>query len=828
MFTLTSFLPIKRMQKIAVAEALEVVGRFDVPQHNPQAKSPADPGFVHEDLRDTAPRFFRTKSGGRITQRLLADDLGLGAESSSNTVLLGGLVLLSLLAASLTAAGMLTAGDAVIGFGVYTLAVLAWVAVLLLSGILYESIGVDGHRLLLMAAVFLPIVGVASGLLNGLSALSSGPLAAISPMVSALPSMALSGIAVVAFGAVLVVFRPRLETIRNLIILIVGFAAFSTASKILLPSWAHGAAWIALAAGVPFLWAFKEQRKRDLRLLEQGGKYTKEDTGPLSGSHIKARADQVEATNRDTSPIITLGETTGHFTKFMDGFASDAWQKFCMSVDDLSTNLLITGKIGSGKTILLRSIVRQWMANAVGGIFIFCGKGSLPRELLEGNPDATLIKPGMPLGLIEGLTPEQIASALGDVGGSSLKANSGQSAGASFFKPMAQIMMTRTAVALEARIDIENKMVADGLLTMRRTQKTLDAINRLATALQNKSEQAEKFLAELETHPMRNTGGALDDTIHYWKNVVWPMPDEQKGGIFGTIQSWITPVMSSPELLPWAKTEHGIDVTDVLRGAKMGMSLPEEKFGVAGTLCQTLIKQRLYGAAMLRGTYDWQEKGEVPVMFCVDEAQDLGIGVSDRKMLPKGRSLGARCVYATQMVDSFVARMGKDETDEFVGSFRSKISFKSSLDTYTMMKEELGSGNYLSWKRNTVGIDFVGSLKQLASQALFDTSHPARRFYKKLLRLGAGSFESSGEQANVARKVAQGGKHSGHTAWVDSSKQTAFATPLSEGGEWKERPLLTEAEWDTVLAEKFVAVAQVMRGGVPRRDIIKLTNIQYK
>jgi hypothetical protein len=37
----------------------------------------------------------------------------------------------------------------------------------------------------------------------------------------------------------------------------------------------------------------------------------------------------------------------------------------------------------------------------------------------------------------------------------------------------------------------------------------------------------------------------------------------------------------------------------------------------------------------------------------------------------------------------------------------------------------------------------------------------------------------------------------------------------------KLQPLLLDSEYDTYTAEKFVAVAQVMRGGVRRRDVIE-------
>ncbi|MCD5965519.1 hypothetical protein [Stenotrophomonas maltophilia] len=118
---------------------------------------------------------------------------------------------------------------------------------------------------------------------------------------------------------------------------------------------------------------------------------------------------------KDKSPLIKLGVSTGYLSSKGYSFSPDSNNFMVVSVNDLCTHLFSFGRTGIGKsTTVARTIALQIALAAMGGypvgMFVLCGKGTLPGELenvLNWN-----IKPGMAVGLIEGLNAEELALAV--------------------------------------------------------------------------------------------------------------------------------------------------------------------------------------------------------------------------------------------------------------------------------------------------------------------------------------------------------------------------------------------------------------------------------
>src|SRR3546814_466786 len=101
------------------------------------------------------------------------------------------------------------------------------------------------------------------------------------------------------------------------------------------------------------------------------------------------------------------------------------------------------------------------------------------------------------------------------------------------------------------------------------------------------------------------------------------------------------------------------------------MSLPEFQYGEAGKLCQNLIRHRVMSGVRRRQNTNWEEDGETPILFLVDEAQAM-VNIDDRNFLAVARSHGGRCVYAAQQAEAYPSRMGEDAALEFLDNFLSK------------------------------------------------------------------------------------------------------------------------------------------------------------
>jgi hypothetical protein len=770
----------------AQREAVELTERWDVPQGDE----------VPADLRDTQPRFWLTRAGQQIAGRLDVNDMAEGSQSAAAPILLVLFPLLAVLALALSAVAPWL-GILPLLF-VPPLMVLAWQAT---NSWLWPLVA-------LVVGVVMPLLGSTTGF--GMSLRNPMDLFV---MMGTLSFLVLGG----AFMA-----QSFATGIRNGIILVVGFVAIQGISQ-LLPASLGQAVWFAIGCFLPIIYAHAILKARAMSLIVDAHSHMSEILAGHATAHVGARKQQAEAAARDISPVMSLGVATGIFAKMRDPFAPDPHLPFVISADhDLSTHLIVLGSTGTGKTSgVIRPLVKQWLAAAIGGALILDGKGGLAGEFRD-MPDYMLIEPGVTdIALLQGLGPRDALMCLSAQAGNGSQA----SESSKFFTASAREMLRHALVMLDAVVRYEKGQVAENCRQWRwALHDVFELLVRMQRVTPDQQNRANDLLLYAAGMPEYEESSILVDAINYFENLAVGV-DETRSNIWATVQSWLSPIMSDERLLPWAKREQGADVTEALHGGVVGVNLPAFTYGEAGKQVMLLIKQRLHVGMRRRASRDgvsgrkhWREDGETPVAFFVDEAQELTTQ-GDIEFLPVARGLGGRCIYATQNVDSFYERFGEHGAKKLLDSFRSDITFQSSAATLEWLRDRLGHIRALTFPISSAAIGYAESASIAAASPLFDPTHPGAPEFRKLRRAGAGAISN-------ARREGSEGKAGGHVGWRSNASLNggaALLLPRVEGGVWQARPLLDEATYAAVTAQPFTAIAHVMRGGVPRRDVIRLT-----
>jgi hypothetical protein len=237
------------------------------------------------------------------------------------------------------------------------------------------------------------------------------------------------------------------------------------------------------------------------------------------------------------------------------------------------------------------------------------------------------------------------------------------------------------------------------------------------------------------------------------------------------------------------------------------------QYGRAGPLIQNLVRQRLYSMLRLRANVnkDWRKRGETPVSIVMDEVQGI-VTQADTDFAPIARSLGGKLVIATQNIDKLIGRLGEHQTKAFLDNFRSVFMLRSSDASYNWMSNRLGGTLRPVIQRAGAVIDYVSAVLSYASTALTDPEHPYAPTMRRLRRKGAGEIMSVRDQL-----YAQAGLNHRMTP---ATKHMRINAPTITG--WKPGMVMTPGEIAAALAPKFYAVAQVLRGGVDRRDVIRM------
>lgn len=815
------FLDVKAIAAESRAEVAAVALRHDVP---------IGP-HVPPDLADTQGRML-TADGYRISGRLQSHMQDVGFQSPTIPVLMAIVPILAL---------------------VSTFHPILFVLTLPVVAVLLGAINHSADKSATLSTVFLgyllPLVAIGSGFITALADTAGGMgmtlpglvkgmfsergLGGLSPQdMLGIATFAVYPIAAILAVAVVVWLATwRRGAAGRFVKVALTMYALALACIVVLPPSVTPVFFALLGCWPALSYSRRYELNHALRLNDQGtATAAAGNTGALVNAHKKARAAQVEAAIKDTSPFIRYGTAQGKFTALHDNLAPDPGLPFGQTLNDIKqTNLVIVGEIGSGKS---SGVVRRVLADAIRhgiGLVVMCGKGALQAEG-EGVPGYTLIKPGMALALIEGLSPSDVAVTLAGLHGDVSSRDGGSGEAGKFFVTTGQSLVNHICVLLEqARIAQKVREAETG--QPRYWQWSLWHVMELGALLQadpeakegeKKIDEVERLLTDYQREAHARTELALA-AIDYFR-VSWATLDiKTRSNVWATVQSWVSGLMQNEKLLPWTRLETGYDVTAVCQGEKLGIAVPAIEFGEAGRLVQMLVKKRIQVEIGRRKGSTWkQDPANTHVLFVIDEAHTL-LSRDDVEFASMSREWGGHFCIAFQAYESLEERMGDVKTRALMAQFLSAIVFHSTEKSYQWLAGRLGEIEAWTPSVKTRSLDYRSTRDLFLSSPLNDPSHPKRRWMKTLQRQGLGYVDE--------RKATMGGKdllnHGvrqgvGGKEYLDDHDFARMNIAPVTGGKYEYRPLLSKSEW-SAYTPRFHAVASVERAGLTRRDVIETT-----
>ncbi len=501
----------------------------------------------------------------------------------------------------------------------------------------------------------------------------------------------------------------------------------------------------------------------------------------------EAKTVQIERASNDDSIFIKLGKSTGISFARKDPFApSEAGMDFGLSVNDLSTHMLILGKSGSGKTagvsrplaLTISKALRENKGQKLGGI-ILDGKGLLGRQLYGIFPDYQLLSPeNHKFNLIHNLTAPDVGDVFFDRFGS----ESGES---SEWHQGAAIMISHAA----------SVVLASEKGTDKQKWNLVSVYNMLF-------DEAKRKQVLNATPPSLDLSDTERAAMMYWAKEFPAMPEKARGSLLKIVGTWFSSLMNRDGLREWLDCDGpGVEVEAVCQGAWIGMDLPEHKYGRAGALIQEFAMRRLVRRTKQRGedlTYP-----ETPYLMFVEECQLLLTKDIAVDWISIARGLGCYMYMSTQSPDALEDVVSEVGMRQMNANIDHMIAFWSRTELADHMISKRMGNTYLS------GVDFWDDTHRYFNNAADAYSQTALQKFGK--RMSSRLTTEDAEIANLATSL--------------DAESTAISNKQNFDPESCTRRIYSPNEIQNLLSKKFVAMASIHRGGVPRRDIIELDPI---
>ena len=530
----------------------------------------------------------------------------------------------------------------------------------------------------------------------------------------------------------------------------------------------------------------------------EGVAYAQAGGKPWADAQNAARDAQVKEAIRAQSAksdLVTLGTSTGLLAGRGDPFAPSAGLPFCMSLRDLQQHLVVFGGTGSGKTTgVLMPIAQQVASWPKLGLVVMDGKGALPNELaamhmIDGykvvDPANCLVS------LVGNLEPDAIVDTIRSILGSKN--------GDQFFNNSAAGLLRRAGVLAKA---------------LGRQHWSLEGIGMIATN-QKSLDDALKAVAKLPDDLRKKP--LIVEASNYLSGEWEQMDSRVKSNIVATARAWIGTIMAHDDLLRWASAmpeEDSVDILTPLHGGRLGFLLPAHRYGRAGSVVTALLKARIFAALKARAERSGLQGKETPVLFIMDEAQEIATG-EDATMLAIGRSLGLAVVAATQTVEGIVEQLTETTARKWLTIFGSALTLTGrSPETDKFMAGRAGA----AWRLTIPAVE--GLPVRTAIDAHVNTGAVAASRYQVAVRefvaIPGSKLAHSGWQRFTA-PIAKALRQVGGTG--DGGKNTTTTTLAAA-------PVIDPAELQTLLALPDTAFIQASRARVLRRDVIKLNPLR--
>lgn len=539
-------------------------------------------------------------------------------------------------------------------------------------------------------------------------------------------------------------------------------------------------------------------------------------------NHVEARKQQVERALNDKSPVIDLNFTPlGYFATLGDMKAPDKGNKMVMSLNDLATNLIVVGEIGTGKT---SGVLRPLFHSLAGlgkdevGVLHLDNKGTLQIESAAEYPDYMLISPesvelpdgrlirALPFNPIEGLNGEEAATSIAEC-------FAGADEEDDIWAGAARDLLTNCAVILEFA---------------RRFNPTRDDNKWCLYNLLKAPTDEQYMLSLLKQIPENewNKNPYLYHAAVYYTGTFRKLANETKSSVVFNVRTWASKITCNRYISPWLTVEYGVKVEQVCEGRKVGVFTPHFRYGDAGKTVERLTRYRVYKSIKNRGD-KWKDdeamalRGLNPqkqVFLLWDEfALGVGAGKMESDLMPIGRSLGISVIGAIQTKTELDARIGRERSDALFANFLSFLVYRTDKNTLDYFSERVG---YIAKVKPAghgdvpVGIDYYGSVKAHSQSAIKDKSTRSDVIFnqqkmedKSYSESTSTNFGSTSTTKNTSYKTDPNFRDS---LFIDGSLITL-----------KNDKLFDFEESGRFLQAPFTALCQIHRGGVVRRDIVR-------
>lgn len=481
-----------------------------------------------------------------------------------------------------------------------------------------------------------------------------------------------------------------------------------------------------------FLSSYREDNLRALALRRQANLHG----GTLNEKFVNASkmsdplVSQITQASKDSTPFISSGIATGEFQNQGDINAPEAGRVVGFTLQDLFTHLFLFGKSGGGKSRYFRYLayVLYKLEKITGikmGFLVMDGKGDLPYEVasvLDGIFAPHLVKNLMILG---DLRPEQVVEVI--LAGNGANENAGAN----------EVFRAGGAELLYYALLLRQKL---------REMKDIKCSEPLVSGISGSTNylvQLGKWLAELGKnvdgkfshpimsllafHPRATTDKGITKIIEYLTMNQNPDKQELVQSYLANFLLWLSPLTQNEALYDWADSETSdLEILDILKGAKYGVSLPPEIYGPAGRIITQLLKSRLNNALAQRKA-DWRkDTTQTQVMLMIDECQDI-ITEDDVNQSQKGRSRGVSYIFATQHISNLINKLGsKDKAHALLLSFSNYVMLETdNEETDNFMSDVIGKIRVvMSSAPRGNPIDFAQTSNNFMRSPEFDADHP--------------------------------------------------------------------------------------------------------
>lgn len=565
--------------------------------------------------------------------------------------------------------------------------------------------------------------------------------------------------------------------------------------------------------------------------------------------HTVARQEQVNAVVADKAPLVDIGATaTGFYTGRGSLNSPDEGKNMVLSGTDLGPGMLVLGSSGTGKTytVLIPFLKEISRINKVAkapeerhGMLVMDNKGELPligcgiyEDYLLLSPEPVWdpanqrLVPATPFNPIEGLNAEQAVKLLGDI-------HEAETGSVWDMATMEKHLYTAIALECAKMLNIRScPVISKEGVYQNRSVKVAWTLGRIeAYTKSDEDRQTIVYtLASIDSRAKEKNKPSpvaqhplMEKAFKYFQENYNKLADNTKSSVNFTVSAWSMKTLNR-YMGAWWETETGVSIEDVFKGKAIGLYCPKSRYGLAGQLIESMVRQRLYNHLLSRGK-GW-EKGGTRAMFVWDEfALGIGKGEMEANIAPIQRSLGMSSIFATQTITEAVARMGRERADAFLDNVgKNIICLASNEETYEFLSKKMGTYRGFTpssrSKEAPVAIDFYGTLRAKDLAGIDGVEiYDQERLENKQTKAPKSMF-THGMLPNFE---AMRGMKDADKLYKNVRDEDAFIRYPDAGLlSMEEKRVFEASELARLLKFRFHAFCMVHRGGAPRFDVVHL------